>query len=82
LVNGCCTGGRHRGQVRHLVVRVRVAALERGANPTTSEFTTTYNHRNLDLEHACRKKRANFFQPVSTLFCEVKRSFVEPCKNV
>jgi hypothetical protein len=27
------------------------------------------------------KKRALFFQLVSTLFCEVKRGFVEPCKN-
>jgi hypothetical protein len=37
-------------------------------------------HRNLDLEHACWNKRAIFFQLVSTLFCEVKRGFVEPCK--
>jgi hypothetical protein len=28
------------------------------------------------------KKRANFFQLVSDLFCVVKRGFIEPCKNV
>jgi hypothetical protein len=39
-------------------------------------------HRNLDLEQHVEKKRANFFQLVSTLFCEVKRGVVEPCKNV
>jgi hypothetical protein len=29
-----------------------------------------------------REKGANFFQPVSNLFCVVKRGFVEPCINV
>jgi hypothetical protein len=28
------------------------------------------------------KKRGDFFQLVSNLFCAVKRGFVEPCKNV
>jgi hypothetical protein len=36
----------------------------------------------LDLEDACGKNRANFFQLVSTLFCEVKRGFVDLRKIV
>jgi hypothetical protein len=36
----------------------------------------------LDLEDAYGKKRANFCQPVSTLFCEVKRGFVDRRKIV
>jgi hypothetical protein len=40
-------------------------------------------HRNLDLSRTrMLKKRANFFRLVSTLFFEVKRGFVEPCKTV
>jgi hypothetical protein len=36
----------------------------------------------LDLEHACWKNRANFYQLVSTPFFEVKRGFVDRRKIV
>jgi hypothetical protein len=41
-----------------------------------------FSHRNLDLECTCWKKRTIFFQLVSTLFCVVKRHFVEPCSKL
>jgi hypothetical protein len=34
------------------------------------------------LEEACSKKRANFFQLISTLFCVVMRGLVETSLNV
>jgi hypothetical protein len=39
-------------------------------------------HRNLRSRRRMLKKMGKFFQPVSNLFCVLKRGFVEPCKNV
>jgi hypothetical protein len=46
-----------------------------------SFLSLCFSHRNLDLECACWRKWANFFQLVSTLFCEVKRGFVN-CRKI
>jgi hypothetical protein len=51
-----------------------------------STYLCMYIHRQiieiLDLEDACWNKQANFFKLVSTLFCEVKRGFVDHRKIV